>query len=321
MNDSQSFVAASATRASLIEPADQPRFADVNVRPFGFRHALADRLPLTIDDVRALGERLPDGEAFKAWQNGRIDLEDGWHTRPAERLSLARTLDGIASNDSLVVFKHIEQDPVFGPVLQDLLQDVFRHASARFRDDVVLGECLVFLNSPSRKTAYHFDLEASFLLQISGHKTVHAWPSGDPSIVSEDEVADYCGAGNLSAAIYRPEKQAAAMTFELEAGDGVHFPSLGPHWVQNHDTVSISINVNYDLRSLHGRRRHVYAFNHRMAKLGLHPTGPGQQAWADLAKAQAWIAAREVKSTARRVLGQRRSGEGYPVWRPDRTRD
>ncbi len=319
MNDLSRVDRADARRAGLIDPPDRTRFKDVNRRPFGFRHGLALDLPLTLSDIMALNARLPDGDAFKGWQNGITQIEDGWNQRPAERLTLAETIAGIETNNSLVVLKHIEQDSVVGPILRDLLQEVFACSSRAFQNDVMLGECLVFLNSPGRKTAYHFDLEASFLLQIAGTKTVYAWPCGDPAIVPESEIDAYCGVGDLSAAVYKPETQAAAHRFELAPGDGVHFPSLGPHWVQNGDSVSISINVNYDLRSLHGSKRHVYAFNHRARKLGLNPQVPGRSPLVDTLKAKAWVAAREAKGLIRRVASRHRSGEGYPVWLPERT--
>ncbi|WP_296676781.1 hypothetical protein [Novosphingobium sp.] len=305
--------------AELVDARDRDRFANVNLSPFGFRHRLALELPLTVTDLIALSERLPDGDAFKGWQNGITGISDGWNQRPAERLTLADTLAGIETNNSLVVLKHIEQDDIIGPVLRDLLQDMFDCSSRRFREDVIMGECLVFLNSPGRMTAYHFDLEASFLLQLAGSKTVYAWPCGDRAIVPESEIAAYCGAGNLSAAVYKPDLRHLAQTYYLEPGDGVHFPSLGPHCVQNGDSVSISINVNYDVRSLHGSLRHVYAFNQRAAKLGVKAGQPGTRPLADKAKAKAWIAALGAKSAARRILGRRRSGEGYPIWEPRNT--
>lgn len=303
---------------ALIRAEDRFRFADVNRRPFGFGHRLHQTGLFTLDGILSLADRLPDGPAFKGWQNGVVAIDAGWDTRPEDQLGVEQTLSGIADNNSLVVLKHIEQDRVFGPVLKGLLQEVYDLSSRQFRDDVMIGECLVFVNSPRRVTAYHFDLEASFLLQIEGTKTVHAWPCGDRSVVTTEEIEDYCGAGNLSAAIYKPENEAAASTFGLEAGDGVHFPSIGPHWVQNGDTISISVNVNYDVRSLHGGLRPVIGFNRHLRALGLHPSDPGRFPVADRLKADAWFAARAAKRSARRVMGKMRNGEDYPAWRPRR---
>lgn len=306
-------------RRQLLDPAHRARFAAVNAEPFGFRHELASVISLNVSDVMALSDRLPDGEAFKAWQNGITAIDGGWETKPSERLTLAETLAGIETNHSLVVLKHIEQDPVVGPHLRDLLQEVFDCSSSQFRDDVMLGECLLFINSPHRKTAYHFDLEASFLLQLSGTKTVYAWPTGNRDVVPESEIEAYCGQGHLDAGRYKSELDHLAKVYHLEAGDGVHFPSLGPHWVQNGDTVSISINVNYDVRSLHGSAGKVMALNHRLQKLGLRPRKYGISPQVDRVKIHTWSALNNGRRLVRRLSGHPDAADGYPVWRPERS--
>ncbi len=302
----------------LIEPDDADRFDLVNERPFQFRHALHRFPHFTLDQLIELSRRLPDGSAFKSWQNGPVGLGDGWETRPGERLSFESTVEGIAENNSLVVLKHVEQDPVFGAVLQDLLQEIFAHSPSSFRDDVVIGECLIFLNSPYRTTPYHFDLEPSFLLQVAGEKTVNAWPNGDRTLVTESELEDYCGIGNLSAGRYKPERQGEAFVARLLPGDGIHFPSTGPHWVENGSQVAISVNVNFDMRSLHRKRKYTYAVNARMRKLGLSPRDPGVSPLGDAIKANAWKAAMDMRLALRRFQGTLDNGEGYPVWRPNR---
>lgn len=308
----------SAENTSWIEAEDAECFLAVNERPFTFRHKLQQSPVFTLENLIALGERLPDGPAFKSWQNGKVGAAEGWDARPVEPLSFHRTIEGIAENDSVLIMKHVEQDRVFGPILRDLLQEVFSYAPRAFRDDVVIGECLIFLNSPHRTTPYHFDLEPSFLLQVQGEKLVHAWPCGDRNIVPQRELEDYCGAGNLSAAIYKPERQADAFTTKLLPGDGIHFPSTGPHLVLNGDAVSISVNINFDMRSLHHRMKYAYAVNRRLRKIGLQPTDPGLSPLADSMKAGVWTLGRNAKRLARNAIGRTRNGETYPVWRPRR---
>ncbi|MDZ4760334.1 MAG: hypothetical protein SGJ21_04615 [Alphaproteobacteria bacterium] len=303
--------------ASHIAAGDAARFQKVNAEHFGFRHALARQSFFNVPDLVRLSERIPDHEGFKYWQSGDIDVSDGWNVRPVKRLTLRETIEGIALSNSVVVLKHVEQDPVFGPVLRELLQNVFDAAPKAFQDDVTIGECLIFINSPNRKTAYHFDLEPSFLLQVSGEKTAFAWMNGDRTLTTDLELEDYC-AGNTSAGVYKPHRQADAGAYPLSPGDGVHFPSTGPHWVQNGDAVSISVNVNFDLRSLHSRLQYAYAVNHRMRKLGLNPTSPGERPWIDSAKAGAWATARQARRLAHEMTGRAKPGDLYPVWRPRR---
>ncbi len=309
---------ADSSQSRWIAQQDSSRFGLVNSKPFGFRHSL-DRLSLfNLPDLIALAKRIPDHQGFKGWQNGTIAVEDGWASKPEAQLPLMETIENIAETNSLVVLKHVEQDPVFGPALQELLAEMFSLAPQSFQEDVILGECLIFLNSPNRKTAYHFDLEPSFLLQVEGEKTVFAWENGDRSLVPHEELEGYCGAGNLSSAVYKPDRQQDAQVYELKPGDGVHFPSTGPHWVQNGDSVSISVNVNFDLRSMHKRLKYAYAVNHKLRKFGLSPVQPGENALSDSIKAGIWSSARKAKQAVKLALGRSNPAQNYPQWQPRR---
>ncbi|WP_052223028.1 hypothetical protein [Novosphingobium malaysiense] len=302
----------------LIEPEDSGNFAHVNSQPFTFRHRLHVQSLFTLEDVIAMSRRLPDGDAFKCWQNGKVGIADGWDTRPEERLSLEETLEGLMENDGLVLFKHVEQDKVFGPVLQDILQEMFDYAPRAFRDEVIVGEALVFLNSPGRLTPYHFDLESSFLLQVQGEKTAFAWPYGDSTLVTDGELEEYCGAGNFNAAVYKPERQNEAQVFKLGPGDGIHFPSVGPHCVQNGDSLSISVNINYEVRSLHRNLQNSHRFNRRLQRLGLPATKPGRYPVLDGMKATAWDAVLAARRSVQAVTGRKDAVASYPVWHPQR---
>jgi hypothetical protein len=297
---------------------DIPRFSDVNRQPFGFRHSLHRGLKLDLAAVQALAGRLPDTQDFKVWQNGDVALDSSWETAPDARRSFDDTLANIATSNSVVVLKHVEQDPVFGTALRELLQEIFDCSSSTFRNDVVIGECLVFVNSPRRATVYHFDLEPSFLLQVEGKKTAYAWPCNDPTLLTHEEIEDHCGTGNASAGRYKPERAGEARVFDLAPGDAVHFPSCGPHWVQNGDEVSISINVNFDTRSVHHRLQYAYAVNHRLRRLGFNTNHPGQHPLLDSAKAVVWSNLRRMRRLSRQLAGRRSEGEKYPTWKPVR---
>ena len=115
----------SLENTSWIEPEDAECFLAVNEHPSTYRHKLQQSPIFTFENMIALGERLPDGPAFKSWQNGKIGASDGWDARPLDPLSFHRTIEGIAENDSVLIMKHVEQDRVFGLILRDLLQEVF----------------------------------------------------------------------------------------------------------------------------------------------------------------------------------------------------
>jgi len=291
-----------------------PEFAEkFNRTDFVFRHGLAHHPMFEPAALAKLAQRIPKLDGFVYWQNGKVKVNEKWGSNPAPRLSLEETIDGIAHNDSLVILKHAEQDPVYGPVLREILQRIWSFTSPEAQADIVLGESLIFLNSPNRKTAYHLDLESNFLLQIAGVKQCHVFDSTDRTLTPHVELENHCG-GDQNGAIYKPAREKDAHCHRLTPGNGVHFPSLGPHWVQNESDVSISININYDLVSLHHHLRRVYRVNKTLRRFGITPTDPGTSPLLDGLK-------RNLSAglgSLRRIDRSRDPGADYPVWRPSR---
>ena len=240
-----------------------PKF---NRSDFMFDHGLAHHPMFELTALAGLARRIPRYKDFVYWQNGRVQVNDTWCANPAKRLTLEETIEGIAQNDSLVILKHAERDAIYGPLLQEILQRIYSFTSPAAQSDIVLGESLIFLNSPNRKTAYHLDLESNFLLQISGVKLVHVFDCADRTLTPHMELENLCG-GDSNGAIYKPEREPDAHFYKLTAGHGVHFPSLGPHWVQNANELSISININFDLASIHHRMRRIYRVNRMLRRL------------------------------------------------------
>lgn len=297
-------------------PANTEFYEKFNQSDFMFNHGLAHH---PMFEPRALGKlacRIPKIRDFVYWQNGRVSANDDWGTTPAPRLTLEETIEGIVHNDSLVVLKHADQDPVYGPLLQGLLQRMFSLLSPASQADIVLGESLIFINSPRRKTPYHVDLESSCLLQITGEKLVHVFGCKDRSVTPHLELENHCAGKH--GVIYKPERQPEAHSYRLSAGHGVHFPSLGPHWVENADDVSVSININFDLVSIHHRLRSVYRINRLVRRLGLEPTPPGESAFRDAVKKVASLGTNLVLGSVRKAIKRRDVADSYPVWRPIR---
>jgi hypothetical protein len=290
-----------------------------NRHDFLFDHGLGHHPLFQLSALRELAQRIPKYKDFVYWQNGKVAVNDKWGTNPAKRLSLDETIEGIAHNDSLVILKHAEQDPIFGALLQEILQRIWSFTSPSAQADIVLGESLIFLNSPRRKTAYHMDLESNFLLQIAGVKHVRVFDCTDRTLTSHVELENHCR-GDHNAAIYKPERDVDAHYYYLTPGHGVHFPSIGPHWVQNGDDVSISININFDLISVHQRMKHIYRMNRLMRRFGIDPLGPGTSRVRDRLKETLSRGITAVQQTLKRRASPTEDleGESYPVWRPNR---
>jgi hypothetical protein len=301
----------SATLPGFQDP-DQLFARNYNRASFTFAHDLAGHPLFELPSLIALAQRLPK-EAESYWSNGKVAVNNRWDVGTDGRASLRDTIANIADNNSIVILKHTEQDPVYAPVLQNFLAQIVRASGERMRDDVTIGEALILLSSPNRITPYHFDSEINWLVQVTGHKTFYVFPHDDRSLVSNDELERYFVA-DQSSAVYKHERQADAIAYDLPAGRGVHIPVTAPHWVQNRDEVSVAISFNFELRST-DRLAKIHRLNHRLRRFGIQPTPPGVSAWRDSLKAMTAMQLASLRALTK--PGSRTPA--YPTWTPPRS--
>lgn len=295
--------------ADLIRDPENRFRRDYNRINFMFPHQLADHPLFELPSLVALSRRMPD-HRDTYWSNGPVAVDNPWEAGTAERLSVQDTITGIETNNSIVILKHTEQDPVYAPLLQGVLASLVALSGERMRSDVTVGEILILISSPNRITPYHMDGEANFLLQVRGDKTFYVFDHTDRSLVTELELENYY-AGVQSAATYRAERQGDGRAYDLKAGFGVHVPVTAPHWVQNRNNVSVALSCTYELRSI-DRLIQLHRFNRRLRKLGLHPTPPGVSEWRDRAKLAAAGGIEALRAWRRPAAAPR----PYPAWTP-----
>lgn len=280
-----------------------------NRKNFMFAHRLAGHPLFELPSLVELSRRMPD-HSDTYWSNGNVAIGHSWEAGTSGRLSLQETIANIEHNDSIVIMKHTEQDPIFAPVLQEVLSGMIELSGERMRSDVTIGEVLILVSSPGRITPYHMDAEVNFLLQVSGDKSFYIFDHTDRSLVTDRELENFYAVSNASA-VYRPERQQEAAAYELRAGYGVHLPVTAPHWVQNKNNVSVALSVNYELRSV-GRLLELHRVNRRLRRMGLEPTPPGRSPWRDQVKLKLAAGLGAVRSVAKRSERTR----PYAVWTP-----
>jgi hypothetical protein len=241
------------------------------------------------------------------WSNGPIAVNDNWEYRQNDKSSLDDTIVNIERNNSLVMLKHTEQDPVYGPELQKVLARIVELAGEQMRCDVTVGEVLILISSPNRVTPYHMDGETNFLLQVKGDKKFYVFDHTDRTLVTDLELEKFYSV-SMVLATYREDRQADATAYDLRAGFGIHVPVNAPHWVQNHDNVSVALSVTYELRSV-DRMQDLHRINRRLRAVGLSPTPPGRSGWRDAVKLGAYRAVRSLRKPPAVV-------RPYPIWTP-----
>src|ERR1700704_6128887 len=108
-----------------------------NRRQFLFRHGLKDHPLFELPNLIALAKRPLHVGAY--WSNGEVNANDPWGINRDARLSLIETIANIGDNNSLVILKQVAQDPVYGPVLQELLARVVAFSGEQMRQDAMVG--------------------------------------------------------------------------------------------------------------------------------------------------------------------------------------
>ncbi len=261
--------------------AADARFPDeFNRDAFVFDHDLHAHPLYDLDSLIGLARRLGPQSAY--WSTRPATVGDGWEGAEAREKSLEDAVAGIEQANSLVVLKDIEGDLVFGPVFGKVVADLAARVGPKLQADLVHGRATLLISSPRRVTGYHIDAQANFLLQLRGEKTVFVMDGADRAVMPDGELEAF-HAGNLNAARFKQDQRHKARAIDFQPGRGVHVPVEWPHWVENGDGVSVSISINYDLRSTAQRARILRA-NHRLRRLGMAPAAPGRSTWRDNGK-------------------------------------
>lgn len=268
-----------------------------NRQPFFIGHHLCDHSLFQFDRLLELAKSLP--EDLIEYNAGNLPVNQDQHLTPRNGLSVEETIRRIESCKSWMVLKHVENDPAYRQLLHDCLSEVKPYSEL-----VVPGMCdayaYIFMTSPNSVTPYHMDPEHNFLLQIRGSKTVHLFDGRDRSIVSERDLETFYGAVTRNMEL-TDENRKKSMVFDLQSGQGLHFPVTYPHWVQNGNAVSISFSITFRTPDLE-RRKTVYSMNHQKRLRGGEPTPYGVSPWKDSLKFNSFRLWRKANSLIGRTV-------------------
>jgi hypothetical protein len=281
-----------------------------NRSTFMFRHGLSGHPLLQLPSLIDLAGRLEKYDGCY-WSNGSVDVTDRWEKGADRRQSLKETLENIEHNDSLVILKFVLHDPIVGSLFRDVLSAILRLARPERLEDVLVGRTTILIASPHRTTAYHIDSDVNYLFQVAGDKFFAVLDQTDRTLVTDEELECFFN-GDLSAAHFKPGREAEATAYDLKAGFGVHVPWLAPHWARNGGQVSIAVSCNFDLASLQ-RLSAIYKTNHRLRSIGLRPRSPRDPSWRDGAKVFGVQTVSTLRGLVRPQSANQRMDAG---WRP-----
>jgi hypothetical protein len=255
-------------------------------RSFAFAHRLANHPLFTIPRLADAAQAILDkGQAgrFVVFDAKSFEAGTGFGTmsghnqlsESVRRLPEGRTWLKISSAN--------EADPDYAEVLRQIIRDIADLTGRDLISEITWSSLTIFMASPGIITPYHIDHESNFLLQVKGEKDVCLFNQDDRDVLSDVEIEKFY-AGDTEAARYKPNLHERGTVYHLTPGVAVHHPPLAPHFVQNGDSVSVSVSIGFCTRTL-DRRAKVYQFNSLMRRAGLRPARPGQSNLRDRVKA------------------------------------
>lgn len=270
-----------------------------NRSSFEFGHNLSGHPLFELPPLLRLAKTVAKPDLYFDW--GPVQVGQRWNEIPNCDQPVENLLDRIENAGAWVVLRNVQKYEPYKEVMAKLLGEYLSFVDERLHRHIRIREGIVFVTSPKRISTYHIDRECSLLLQIRGEKTISVFDRYDREVLPEREIERFWAVDN-NAATYKEQFQDRADVYELKPGVGIHIPINAPHWVKNHDNVSISLNVNlqFDDKIL----ANVYRANHYLRKLGISPAPPGHSKVRDTLKAASMSCFRGIKHGLKQARGK-----------------
>ena len=275
-----------------------------NHLPHEVSHTLASNPLFRLPALAELAQRVA-ARTKPHHMRGDISIHQGAGegASTAEQRDRAKTDVGelvrqIEQGQTWIILKHIEREPGYQEIFETSICDILQHTGKQILKDIKWFEAILFITSPNRVTDYHIDRECSWLLQIHGDKDIHFFNRADKDVLPDEELERYWSVHNL-ATTYKPQYESRAIVYRMRPGTGVHSPVNTPHWLQNGNNVSVSLNINFQF---HERAwENLFRANYYLRRAGLRPSSPGTHPFADNMKRRAYTTVQELQ---RRLRGQ-----------------
>ena len=203
-------------------------------------HNLLDHPLLQLGALIDLATTLPQDSV--EYNPGNLPVGIRPEDVPAPELSVADTIRSIEENGSWMVLKRIEQHPEYAALLKNTLAEI--EPLVAQRTGKMLGlEGFIFISSPGSVTPFHFDPEHNILLQVRGQKTMTVFSAEDETLVRPEAHEKFHLGQHHRNQHLEDAFAAKGRPITIVPGEAIYVPVKAPHWVQNGDAVSISLEA------------------------------------------------------------------------------
>ncbi len=276
-------------KTRIFEPETDKFRQNFQINSFLFGHNLVGHPLFELPRLTTLAETLlkQEGPSTLRWKNSDAPVDAKWDQKaPSEQIAnVSDAIQNLDKSGSWVVLYRVQNDPEYKAILEQALDEMEEMIGRPLRSELTWKDAYIFMGSPHAVTPYHIDHESTCLMQVRGNRTAYLWDQKDRSILTEQEIEQYY-LGDIGAATFSDQQLEKAYTYKMDAGTGVHHPSLAPHSYKNGDTYSVAIGIHFCLKDI-DRKARAYQMNAFLRQMGMKPTPPGRSPWRDRVKINA----------------------------------
>ena len=269
----------------IFKDSDKAALRDYGRKPIIMSHDLHERDMFSDEGLADLLERYPrdelgvytmgdDPEDWRTFVKGEAGDLSG-----EELLKLVR--EGRIWFNLRAVDQHLED-------YAELREQMFREFDALTGQPTLKQDLGVLISSPKVQVFYHADIPFVLLWQIRGVKKVWIYPS-TPDFAPDEALEAIVLKEAEEEFEYRPEFDEHAFVIDLEPGMLANWPLNGPHRIENHDMLCVSLSVEYQTMPALAHANMLYYNGYMRRRFGAKPDrsrDTGARMWAKAAAAR-----------------------------------
>jgi quercetin dioxygenase-like cupin family protein len=285
-----------AMTKSVFDEAERRRLGETYpLQPVPLAHRLGDHPLFTVEALKTLARRMNPVDILSNVADLPVEVKpEGVHEISPNAEAV---IDSIGDKCSWMVFRHVQNDPEYGALLNEMVEELTPIVGPR-TGEMLAMKGFIFISSPGAVTPFHFDPEYNVLMQLSGEKVMTVFPAYEESLVSEDAHERVHTHGHVNVP-WREEMAAQGRAFTLKAGDALFVPFKAPHWVKNGPDVSISLSITWQSEWSYAEAD-ARMMNVTLRRWGGKPRPLKPYPARNLVKSLAWRAIRRAGTLAQR---------------------
>ncbi len=153
----------------------------------------------------------------------------------------------------------------------------------------------ILISSPGAKVHCHADIPMIALWHLRGRKQVWLWDPKDPAFLPDQKLESIVLRETEEDSLdYRPDWDARANSYILEAGDTVSWPLNAPHRVDNLDGLNVSLTTEFMNTEAQRKYGVYYANGFLRRKFGMEPGSTSTEGPVALAKCALALAVKKL---------------------------